>query len=77
MTSPTRARSVLTLLRDLFAAVFFVSIGLNIAPADLLPMLPFALGLAALTAVTKVITGAYAARRGVRPNPVSGAPAWH
>lgn len=58
-----RARSVLTPLRDLFAAVFFVSIGLTVAPADLLPMLPFALGLAALTAVTKVITGAYAARR--------------
>ncbi len=58
-----RARSVLTPLRDLFAAVFFVSIGLNVAPADLVPMLPFALGLAALTAVTKVITGAYAARR--------------
>lgn len=58
-----RARSVLTPLRDLFAAVFFVSIGLTVAPADLLPMLPFALGLAAVTAVTKVITGAYAARR--------------
>ncbi len=58
-----RARSVLTPLRDLFAAVFFVSIGLAVAPADLLPMLPFALGLAALTAVTKVITGAFAARR--------------
>ena len=58
-----RARTVLTPLRDLFAAVFFVSIGLTVAPADLLPMLPFALGLAAVTAVTKVITGAYAARR--------------
>jgi CPA2 family monovalent cation:H+ antiporter-2 len=43
--------------------VFFVSIGLSVAPADLLPMLPFALGLAAVTAVTKVVTGAYAARR--------------
>lgn len=58
-----RARAVLTPLRDLFAAVFFVSIGLTVAPAALLPMLPFALGLAAVTAVTKVITGAYAARR--------------
>lgn len=58
-----RARAVLSPLRDLFAAVFFVSIGLTVAPADLLPMLPFALGLAAITAVTKVITGAYAARR--------------
>ena len=58
-----RARAVLTPLRDLFAAVFFVSIGLTVAPADLLPMLPFALALAAVTAVTKLITGAYAARR--------------
>ena len=58
-----RARTVLTPLRDLFAAVFFVSIGLTVAPADLLPMLPFALGLAVVTAVTKIITGAYAARR--------------
>ncbi|MGI9125653.1 MAG: cation:proton antiporter, partial [Mycobacterium sp.] len=65
LTGPTaeRARTVLSPLRDLFAAVFFVSIGLTVAPTDLLPMLPFALGLAALTAITKVITGAYAARR--------------
>lgn len=65
LTGPTaeRARTVLSPLRDLFAAVFFVSIGLTIDPADLLPMLPFALGLAAVTAVTKVIAGAYAASR--------------
>lgn len=58
-----RARSVLTPLRDLFAAVFFVSIGLAVAPGDLLPKLPFALALAVVTAVTKVIAGSYAARR--------------
>lgn len=58
-----RARTVLHPLRDLFAAAFFLSIGFAVAPADLLPMLPFALGLAAVTALTKVITGAYAARR--------------
>ncbi|MDA2992391.1 MAG: cation:proton antiporter, partial [Actinomycetota bacterium] len=58
-----RARTVLTPLRDLFAAVFFVAIGLAVDPVDLLPMLPFALGLAAVTAVTKIISGAYAARR--------------
>ncbi len=58
-----RARAVLTPLRDLFAAVFFVAIGLSVDPTDLLPKLPFAFGLAAVTAVTKVITGAYAARR--------------
>lgn len=58
-----RARAVLHPLRDLFAAAFFLSIGFAVAPADLLPQLPFALGLAAVTALTKVITGAYAARR--------------
>ena len=65
LTGPVadRARTVLIPVRDLFAAVFFVSIGLTVAPADLLPMLPFALGLAAVTAVTKVLSGAYAARR--------------
>lgn len=65
LTGPTadRARVVLTPLRDLFAAVFFVSIGLTVAPADLLPMLPAAIALAAVTAVTKMLTGAYAARR--------------
>ena len=49
-----RARAVLTPLRDLFAAVFFVAIGLSVDPADLLPMLPVALALAAVTALTKV-----------------------
>jgi K+:H+ antiporter subunit KhtU len=58
-----RARSVLGPLRDLFAAIFFLAIGFSVNPADLLPMLPFALTLAAVTAVTKVLTGAYAARR--------------
>ncbi len=58
-----RARAVLGPLRDLFAAAFFLSIGFAVAPADLLPQLPVALALAAVTAVTKVITGAYAARR--------------
>lgn len=58
-----RARAVLTPLRDLFAAVFFVAIGLSVDPKDLLPMLPVALALAAVTALTKVATGAYAARR--------------
>lgn len=62
-TMADRARTVLTPLRDLFAAVFFVSIGLTVAPADLLPMLPAAVALAAVTAVTKIITGAYAAHR--------------
>lgn len=58
-----RARTVLSPLRDLFAAAFFLSIGFAVDPADLLPNLPFALALAAVTAVTKVLTGMYAARR--------------
>ncbi|WP_396928668.1 cation:proton antiporter [Mycolicibacterium sp.] len=58
-----RARAVLTPLRDLFAAVFFVAIGLSVAPSDLVPMLPAAVLLAAVTALTKVATGVYAARR--------------
>ncbi|MFJ8666425.1 cation:proton antiporter [Streptomyces sp. NPDC093600] len=59
----TRTRAVLSPLRDLFAAVFFLAIGLSVDPADLLPMLPAALALAAATLVTKVLTGRYAASR--------------
>lgn len=58
-----RARKVLGPLRDLFAAVFFLAIGLSVAPRDLLPMLPAALALAVVGAATKVLTGMYAARR--------------
>ncbi|TXI38738.1 MAG: cation:proton antiporter [Mycobacterium sp.] len=58
-----RARAVLGPLRDLFAAAFFLSIGFAVAPAELLPQLPAALALAAVTAVTKIATGVYAARR--------------
>nr|MCW1957643.1 cation:proton antiporter [Mycobacterium sp.] len=54
-----RARAVLGPLRDLFAAVFFVAIGLSGAPAALPPMFPFATGPAAATPPTKIITGAY------------------
>lgn len=58
-----RARKVLGPLRDLFAAIFFLAIGLSVDPQDLLPALPSAVVLAAVTAVTKVATGAFAARR--------------
>lgn len=61
--SADRARTVLSPLRDLFAAVFFLSIGLAVDPADLVPMLPAAVALAAVTAGTKVLTGQFAARR--------------
>jgi CPA2 family monovalent cation:H+ antiporter-2 len=58
-----RARTVLTPLRDLFAAIFFLAIGVSVDPVALLPMLPAALALAVVTSVTKVFTGQYAARR--------------
>jgi len=57
------ARSLLSPLRDLFAAVFFVFFGLNTAPSQIPPVLVPALVLALITAVTKVITGWYAAGR--------------
>ncbi|WMX43718.1 cation:proton antiporter [Streptomyces roseicoloratus] len=59
----TRTRAVLGPLRDLFAAVFFLAIGVSVDPAELVPVLPAALALAAVTLVTKVVTGRYAARR--------------
>lgn len=58
-----RARKVLGPLRDLFAATFFLSIGLSVDPQQLLPVLPAALVLAVVTAATKVLTGMVAARR--------------
>lgn len=58
-----RARDVLSPLRDLFAAVFFLAIGLSVDPSHLLPMLPAALVLAVVTGATKVATGMFAARR--------------
>jgi CPA2 family monovalent cation:H+ antiporter-2 len=58
-----RARRVLGPLRDLFAAIFFVAVGLPVDPAKLLPMLPVAVVLAVITSATKVATGMFAARR--------------
>jgi monovalent cation:H+ antiporter-2, CPA2 family len=58
-----RARKLLGPLRDLFAAIFFVAVGLPVNPAQLLPELPIAVVLAAVTAATKVATGVFAARR--------------
>ncbi len=57
------ARRVLGPLRDLFAAAFFLSFAYGTDPADLVPVLPIALGLAVVTAATKVATGWYAASR--------------
>lgn len=58
-----RARKVLVPLRDLFAAIFFLAIGFSVDAYELIPMLPAALALAAVTAATKVLTGIFAARR--------------
>ncbi|WP_439941457.1 cation:proton antiporter [Streptomyces sp. BBFR115] len=61
------ASSLLTPLRDLFAAVFFVFFGLSTNPADMPPVLLPAFLLALVTAGTKIATGWYAARRaGIR-----------
>jgi monovalent cation:H+ antiporter-2, CPA2 family len=51
------ARALLTPLRDLFAAVFFVFFGLHTNPADLPPVAGTALALAAAGIVTKLVTG--------------------
>ncbi|BBZ10129.1 cation:proton antiporter [Mycobacterium branderi] len=59
----SRARRVLGPLRDLFAAIFFLGVGLTVDPEHLLPMLPVALALAAVTSATKLATGVFAARR--------------
>ena len=57
------ATQVLTPLRDLFAAVFFLFFGLSTDPADLPPVLIPALILAVVTMGTKVLTGYLAARK--------------
>jgi CPA2 family monovalent cation:H+ antiporter-2 len=56
------ATQILSPLRDLFAAVFFVFFGLSTDPADMPPVLLPALGLAVLTMATKILTGYIAAR---------------
>jgi monovalent cation:H+ antiporter-2, CPA2 family len=50
-------------LRDLFAAFFFLFFGLEIDPASLPPVLFQAVVLGIVTALTKVLTGWWAARR--------------
>ncbi|MGW7349870.1 cation:proton antiporter [Streptomyces sp. NPDC054784] len=57
------AFNILTPLRDLFAAVFFVFFGLNTDPTDIPPVLVPALILALVSVCTKIATGWYAARR--------------
>jgi CPA2 family monovalent cation:H+ antiporter-2 len=58
-----RARTLLTPLRDLFAAVFFVFFGLEVDPGDLPPVAGLAVALGVASAATKLATGWWAARR--------------
>ena len=63
-----KAHELLSPLRDLFAATFFIFFGLQTNSGDLVSALPLALLLGAVTALTKIGTGWYAAGRlGVAP----------
>jgi len=57
-----QAHRVISPVRDLFAAVFFFFFGLQVAPAALLPVLPLAMILVAVTATTKLLSGWWSAR---------------
>lgn len=62
-----QAAKLLEPLRDLFAAIFFVAFGLNTDPTAIPPVLGWAVGLAVVTALTKIGTGWWAAKRqGIR-----------
>jgi K+:H+ antiporter subunit KhtU len=63
------ATKLLTPLRDLFAAVFFVLFGLTTDPAAIPPVLPAAIALAIITTVSKVLTGC-------GPRPCRESPGW-
>ncbi|GAA4446178.1 cation:proton antiporter [Actinokineospora soli] len=56
------ATKLLEPLRDLFAAMFFVVFGLNTDPTQIPPVLGYAVALAVITTLTKVVTGWVAAR---------------
>jgi CPA2 family monovalent cation:H+ antiporter-2 len=58
-----RAAALIEPLRDLFAAMFFLFFGLQIDPGSLVDSLPAAIVLVVVTALTKVVVGAHAARR--------------
>ncbi len=57
-----RTHNLLAPLRDLFAAIFFLFFGLQIDPASLPPVLLLAVILGLITALTKLLTGFWAAR---------------
>ncbi|QYH35908.1 cation:proton antiporter [Salinibacterium sp. M195] len=58
-----QSAQLITPLRDLFAAVFFVFFGISTSPADIIPVLLPAFGLAVLTIGTKTFSGYRAAKR--------------
>jgi CPA2 family monovalent cation:H+ antiporter-2 len=58
-----RTHHLISPLRDLFAATFFFFFGLQIDPSTLPPVLLLAVGLGLVTAITKILTGWWAARR--------------
>jgi monovalent cation:H+ antiporter-2, CPA2 family len=58
-----RANQLISPLRDLFAATFFLFFSFQIDPADLIAAIIPAAALFVVTAITKVVTGWYAAGR--------------
>jgi CPA2 family monovalent cation:H+ antiporter-2 len=58
-----RARALLTPLRDLFAAVFFLFFGLSTDPGNISGVMLVALALGAVTGFTKFFAGRWAANR--------------
>ncbi|MBH0129266.1 cation:proton antiporter [Salinibacterium sp. NK8237] len=58
-----QSAQLITPLRDLFAAVFFVFFGISTSPADIIPVLLPAFALAVLTIGTKAFSGYMAAKR--------------
>jgi monovalent cation:H+ antiporter-2, CPA2 family len=64
-----RTHNLLSPLRDLFAAIFFLFFGLQIDPASLPPVLLLAILLGLITALTKILTGWWAVRR-TKANPL-------
>ncbi len=58
-----KADRIMSPLRDLFAATFFLFFGLQIDPGGIVPSLPVAFALAATTAATKVLAGLWIGHR--------------
>lgn len=58
-----KAHTLLSPMRDLFAAVFFVFFGLSTDPGEIPGVALVAIGLGVVTAATKLVSGSWAARR--------------